>query len=343
MIEASDTLPVPPIQWWELYVEVPVHGGEIVSAFLHDLGSTAVVFHEPASLSPQQESCVILEVVPAPDRDAQVVLQGAFAADADLAPRLARLQAFLREQAVEHTSEPWRLYCRPLRDDAYLTQWRDFFQPIDIEHRLRVRPPWDTSSVPDTMACLTLEPGMAFGTGTHPTTHLALTLLARYLPRMPRGRLLDVGCGSGILSLGALKLGVSHAVGVDIEAEAVTVAQQNAVLNDLQHRADYLQGSWDMADGMYSAIAANIYLGPLVNMIHALAQRLQPQGFMVLSGILMFQESVLNNALETAGLEVFDRLAEDNWVALAVKHRGACVPRPLGLMGASRHAPDSVD
>lgn len=175
--------------------------------------------------------------------------------------------------------------------------------------------------MPDAMACLTLEPGMAFGTGTHPTTYLALTLLARYLPDTPYGRLLDVGCGSGILSLGALMLGVSHAVGVDIEAEAATVARQNAGLNGLQQQTDYLQGSWEVADGMYDVIAANIYLGPLVNMLHALKQRLQPQGFMVLSGILTFQETTLHSALETAGLEVFERLVEDNWAAFAVRHR----------------------
>ncbi len=321
----SETQPAPPIQWWELYVEVPEHGGEIVSALLHDLGSTAVVFHEPAYLSPQREPGVTLGATlgVTSDQDAQVVLQGAFAADSDLAPRLTRLQAFLREQANAHTSEPWRLYCRPLRDEAYLTQWRDFFQPIDIEHRLRVRPPWDTSPVPDTMTCLTLEPGMAFGTGGHPTTCLALTLLARYLPRTPGGRLFDVGCGSGILSLGALKLGASYAVGVDIEAEAVTVARQNAVLNGLQQQTDYRQGSWDRADDVYDVIAANIYLGPLVNMLHALTQCLQPQGFMVLSGLLTFQETTLNIALETAGLEVFERLVEDNWVALAVRHRAS--------------------
>ena len=175
----------------------------MVSVFLHYLGSTAVVFHEPAVLYPQQDPCV----TPIAEWEPQVVLQGAFAADAALSSRLSRLQVYLCEQAADFASAPWHLYCRPLRDQAYLTQWRDFFQPIAIENRLRVRPPWDESPIPNSMACLTLEPGMAFGTGTHPTTRLALSLLARYVSRAPPGRLLDVGCGSGILSLGALQLG----------------------------------------------------------------------------------------------------------------------------------------
>lgn len=321
----ADSMSDPPVEWWECYVEVPMHAGEMVSALLHHLGSTAVVFHEPAALAPQQEPCVVA----LPRGEAQAVLQGAFAADAELPPRLARLQAYVREWAAEFTAAPWRLYCRPLRDQAYLTQWRDFFQPIDIEARLRVRPPWDTSPVPDTMACLTLEPGMAFGTGTHPTTRLALTLLARYVPRLPQGCLLDVGCGSGILSLGALQLGVPSALGVDLEAEAVTVAQHNAELNGLQHRAEFLQGSWEMADRTYTVIVANIYLGPLVNMMHALAPRLLPHGMMILSGILTFQETALRTALDTAHLAVVERLVEDNWVAFAVRHQAALSGSPM--------------
>ncbi len=310
---------VPPVEWWECYVQVPVQAGERVSAFLHHLGSAAVVFHEPAVLSPQQEPCV----TPMPRGESQAVLQGAFEADAELPLRLARLQTYLREQAAERADDSWHLYCCPLRDRTYLTQWRDFFQPIDIEDRLRVRPPWDDSPVPDTMACLTLEPGMAFGTGTHPTTRLALTLLARYGLNASPGRLLDVGCGSGILSLGALQLGVPSAFGVDIEAEAVTVARQNTALNGLQSRAEFRQGSWEMADGTYAIIVANIYLGPLVNMMHALGPRLQPHGIMILSGILAFQETALRAALDTAHLRVVEQLVEDNWVALAVRHREA--------------------
>ena len=298
-------------------MQVPVQAGEWVSAFLHHLGSTAVVFHEPAVLSPQREPCV----TPMPSGEPQVVLQGALAADAELSSRLSRLQVYLHEQAADFAPDPWYLYCRPLRDCAYLTQWRDFFQPIQIENRLWVRPPWDQSPVPDTMACLTLEPGMAFGTGTHPTTRLALTLLARYVSKATPGSLLDVGCGSGILSLGALQLGVPSALGVDLERGAVTVAQHNAELNGLQDRIAFRQGSWEMANGTYAVIAANIYLGPLVNMMHALGQRLQPHGVMILSGILTFQETTLRTALDTAHLAVVEQLVEDNWVALAVRHQ----------------------
>jgi ribosomal protein L11 methyltransferase len=94
-------------------------------------------------------------------------------------------------------------------------------------------------------------------------------------------------------------------------------------LNGLQDRAEFRQGSWELANGRYAVIAANIYLGPLVNMIHALRRLLQPHGVMILSGILTFQEMALRTALRTAHLAVVEQLVEDNWVALAVQHQEA--------------------
>jgi ribosomal protein L11 methyltransferase len=171
------------------------------------------------------------------------------------------------------------------------------------------------------MARLILEPGLAFGTGSHPTTYLALVLLAQTLVDATHRTVLDVGCGSGILSLAALQLGAQTALGVDIEDQAIAVAEHNAALNDLQHRARFVQGSWDVTEEPFHLLTANIYLGPLVNMIHSLAQRLAPHGTLILSGILAFQESTLRTALDTAQLTVMQQMTQDNWVALAVRHR----------------------
>jgi ribosomal protein L11 methyltransferase len=302
------------IPWWNIFVQVPANLSEIVSAYLHDLGSTAVVLHEQAELDPARAS----HVVTPSDHLPCHVLQGALPADDDLATRVTALQTFLHRHAMAEA--PPRLYCQPLQDNAYLTQWQQFFQPLEIEQRLFIRPPWDTTPVPSGLACLTLEPGMAFGTGSHPTTYLALTLLAQHGAVAPNTTLLDVGCGSGILSLAALALGAHRAIGLDTDAQAIRVAADNAALNNLQHRAHFRHGSWEATAEVFDLITANIYLGPLVNMIHPLAQRLAPQGTLILSGILAFQEQALRTALATARLRVVQRLIKDNWVALSARH-----------------------
>jgi ribosomal protein L11 methyltransferase len=231
---------------------------------------------------------------------------------------------FLQKQTA-NTTAPLQLYCRQLRDTAYLTQWQQFFKPLWIGAGLCIRPPWDTASLSSDIACLTLEPGLAFGTGSHPTTHLCLKMLTQWIPRTQSKTLLDVGCGSGILSLAGLKLGVLTAIGVDIDPQAVTVAQHNATLNDLHHRVRFLQGSWDLTRQQFDLITANIYLEPLVNMTPPLAQRLRHHGILILSGLLASQEARLRAALSQAQLVVHQRLSEAEWVALAVRHRDSRV------------------
>ena len=183
-----------------------------------------------------------------------------------------------------------------------------------------IRPPWHTSPVPSHMACLTLNPGPAFGTGTHPSTHLCLLMLIQCAAHYQGGRLLDIGCGSGILSLAALQLGWQSAVGVDIDAQAVAVATHNAALNGLQDRVQFFHGSWQSITGQFPCITANVFLGPLVEMLPPVARHLAPGGILLLSGLLASQETAMRTAVQKAGLVVQTRCEEGEWVALAVRH-----------------------
>jgi len=287
---------------------------EAASEYLHDVGSTAVVFHEQAMLTPQHDPCI--ETLS--QTSAWTVLQGALPLDAMLPTQVAALQEWVGICAQEVAGV--QLYCRPLPDVDYLTQWQQFFQPLYLGERLIIRPPWDPSPVPAHTACLTLNPGPAFGTGTHPSTHLCLTMLIQLATRYQGGVLLDVGCGSGILSLAALQLGWQRAVGVDVDAQAIAVAAHNAALNALQERVHFLHGSWNVVTGQFSCITANIYLGPLIEMLRPLTRSLAPGGTLLLSGLLLSQEATMRAAVNSAGLAVQERLVEEEWVALAVRH-----------------------
>lgn len=300
------------MRWWDIYVQVPEHMGETVSAYLQHLGSAGVVIHDSTVLSLTQEA----DLHTSPQASGCTVLYGALPADAALPIRVCALQQCL-DAAPKNASDPlWQLYCRCCDSMEYLTQWQRFFRPLCIAQRLVIRPPWDTSPVPPAMASLVLDPGQAFGTGLHPTTHLCLTLLAQQNASNPRRRLLDVGCGSGILSLAALRLGFEKALGVDVDAQAIQVAKHNAALNGLQKRVQFRQGSVEVVTGQFAVITANIYLGPLVDMMPVLARRLAPQGSVILAGILEHQEAALRAALHTAELEVQRRVVEEGWVAL---------------------------
>lgn len=303
------------MSWWDIYVQVPESMSECVSEQLHRLGSSAVILHEPGCLVPQHTPCVDTS----PQAAGWVVLQGALQESETFTRDLQALQQALGALPWRALGVRWQLYCCPLVDESYLTQWQHFFQPLLLGGRVLIRPSWDTTPVAPDLACLTLDPGLAFGTGTHATTRMCLDLLVQYASPAPQEPFLDMGCGSGILSLAALHLGWQTAVGVDIDAQAVAVARQNAQVNQLQERVRFLQGSWHVVQGPFSAIAANVYLGPLVEMLPALRRLLTPPGLLVLSGIVEHQEGVLRGALTDTGFTLRQRLATDGWVALAAQ------------------------
>lgn len=303
------------MQWWNVYVQTPAHTGDAVSAYLDRLGSAMVVIHEHARLSACREPCVDNTLY----ARRSTVLQAAFAGHEELLTRVAALQRFMAAGAGSETVLPWALYCCKLSDQRYLTQWQDFFHPFWVDAYLLIRPSWDTSPVPHDKACLTIDPGLAFGTGTHPTTRMCLDMLADYAPQHQGGDLLDAGCGSGILSLAALRLGLRTAVGVDVDPQAVSVAVANAAANKLQDQVQFISDWCDAAAGPFDAIVANIFLGPLVEMMQALRRRLKPGGILIASGIIIPQETTLTASLKAAGLGVCSRMLTDGWIALAAR------------------------
>ncbi|MHB1084777.1 MAG: 50S ribosomal protein L11 methyltransferase [Thiobacillus sp.] len=194
------------------------------------------------------------------------------------------------------------------QDWVRLTQSQ--FEPIPISPRLWIVPTWHDA--PDSNAInLKLDPGLAFGTGSHPTTRLCLRWLDAHL--VGDETLLDYGCGSGILAIAAAKLGAARVDGVDIDAQAVTASSDNAELNAVTARF-CLPG--DLAPGQYDVVVANILTNPLKSMAPLLAGRVRPGGQMVLSGILAEQaEEVMAVYREWL---VFDPPAiDEGWVRLA--------------------------
>ena len=314
------------MQWWTLYVQTPAHTCDAVSAYLEHLGSAAVVLHENATLSVRPEPCVDNRRY----TPGSTVLQAAFAGYEALLPRLAAVQRFMAAGAGSEAApalgalllqaerpaipHPVAGLLSPLLGDGW---------PLPDE-RLLIRPSWDTSPLPHGKACLTIDPGLAFGTGTHPTTRMCLDMLADYAAQHPGGNLLDAGCGSGILSLAALRLGLRTAVGVDVDPQAVAVAVDNAAANGLQDRAQFIAGWRDAAGGPFDLIVANIFLGPLVEMMPALRRRLTPDGTLIASGIIAPQEAALTASLKAAGLDVCSRMLTDGWIALAARHAQGC-------------------
>ena len=230
----------------------------------------------------------------------QVVALFAEQALAEQAAQLLKLQDFFDRASVVRIAEV------PPQDWVRLTQSQ--FEPVEITPELWVVPTWHEAPV-QASKVIRLDPGLAFGTGTHPTTRMCLRWIAQNLA--PASRVLDYGCGSGILAIGAAMCGAGNVDAVDIDTDAVTAAQANATANQVLVNT----GLPDMAQGVYGLVVANILAAPLKVLAPLLCGHLQLGGNLVLAGILSRQVEEIQLAYAPyIQLQVADSL--DGWVLM---------------------------
>ena len=210
---------------------------------------------------------------------------------------------------------------REIQDENWMSAWKKHYHPIPIGKRLLILPAWIEQEDPDRLS-VRIDPSMAFGTGTHPTTQLCMEMVEKYT-RVDEP-VIDVGCGSGILSIGALKLGASHALAVDIDMAAVLSTRENAERNGVSEQVETGQGSvTEILQGRFSIqrsalVLANILAPVIIRLFgDGLAGLLSDDGMMVLSGILDEQAGGVTEAAQQHGLHLVETLQSSDWVALA--------------------------
>jgi ribosomal protein L11 methyltransferase len=215
---------------------------------------------------------------------------------------------------------------RFLEDEDWQDAWREHYKPIPVGRRLLVLPAWVKPPEGDRLPII-LDPGMAFGTGTHPSTRLCLLALDKYFK--PNLHAVDLGCGSGILSIAAVRLGAAKVLALDIDPKAVQIARENLKRNRITDRVTVdigslpeLQAAIQDQELIPQFVMANILATTLEKMIKAgLSETIHPRGTLLLSGILDEQAESLIALCEQFRLGVFDILGEEDWRALLLKHK----------------------
>ena len=303
-------------KWLELAVEADGEAVEAVSEILSRVapGGTSV---EPgfelvdeglgARIDPNRPA-TIRAYVPALDRAASE------RAVATVSEALGHLQAFGLRPIGD-------LQTRVVDEADWAEAWKAHFHVLRLGRRLVIKPSWRRHRRAGDEVVIDLDPGMAFGTGLHPTTRLCLEALEAVADRGPLGRALDVGCGSGILSIAAVKLGATRALGVDIDPIAIEATHANARHNRVGRRVRAREGSIPSGDGPFDLVLANLIAGVLIEHAANLAAELALDGILVASGIFIDREPEVRTALEGAGFEITGRRHETDWVALEAVRR----------------------
>lgn len=301
------------MRWLELSIEADAEAIEAVSEILGRVAVGTAVHPTRLIRDPNDE------LAATPDLAAPFVVTAHVADGPDARSQVEETQRALWHLQAFGLRPLGELQVRAVEDSDWTERWKEHVSVQRIG-RVVIVPSWvEHVGAPDEVAII-LDPGMAFGTGLHPTTRGCLRLLQEIEP-MP-ARILDVGCGSGILALAALRLGAGSAVGIDTDPEAVAATRANAERNGLDDHLEVHGGTLRATAGeCFPLVLANLVAAVLVDLAGSLAGHLAPDGRLVVSGIIEPRATEVIEAMGRAGLEPIRRLDDEDWVSLVFAHR----------------------
>ena len=206
-----------------------------------------------------------------------------------------------------------------VKEDDWRNNWRKFFQPMPVGERLLINPSWYTDTDPKGRLMMNIDPGLAFGTGKHETTQLCMETLERYVKGGER--VLDVGCGSGILGIAAVMLGADSAFGVDIDEVAVRTANENAAVNHVQDRFTAIAGDLvDKVDGKYDIVVANIVADAIIALSASVKDLMTDDAVYITSGIIDTRADDVKNAIRDS-FDIVEENTMRGWYCFVLKKK----------------------
>jgi ribosomal protein L11 methyltransferase len=311
------------MRYYELTCQVSHEASEAVAELLHRHGANGVAI-EDASLSLGSDSerfgeLYDLDTLDLPDSGVTIK---AYFAETDYSPAMPDQIRQEIEQLQEFGLHPGNISVsvQLLSENDWSESWKQYYHPIRVTDRLMIIPSWELehTEIPAGVDPIVLDPGMAFGTGTHPTTLLCL----RALEDVIHGgeTVMDVGCGSAILSIAAAKLGASDVLALDLDSVAVRVARENVAMNGVDsvirvEQANLLQG----ITGKANVIVANILAEIVVRLTPDAYQHLLPGGVYITSGIIASQADHVYEVLRATGFQQIEKRVEGDWVAFVAR------------------------
>lgn len=314
------------MQWCEAVVHTTTIGSDLVSEELMALGAAGTEIVDRADVPDPRKAGVYWELydpkmVEAMPED--VLVKGWF----ELNERTADVMGLVRARLAELKAEACvdmgtlALELQNVADEDWSENWKKYYKPFRIGSHLVVKPTWEPYEAQEGDQIIELDPGMAFGTGTHETTHMCMQLLEKHL--RPGMRVMDVGTGSGILAIASARLGAREVLAIDIDPNAVKVAKENVTLNHVEDAVRVVVGDLCKSEAMPCDLAvANIVADAICMLAGPLTRHLQKGRLLICSGIIREREQDVRDAAAQAGYTLFDRIEMGEWVALALKNEG---------------------
>ncbi|MCL6588938.1 MAG: 50S ribosomal protein L11 methyltransferase [Firmicutes bacterium] len=299
--------------WTEIKVNIPAAFGEIIAELFMEEGAGGVIYDDPGIIdeySPSDDEYFGKEIAAVTPE--AFGLRVYFPRDGRLDERLIRL----KERIGAVLGYPPEFGFQEVREEDWAESWKTYFKPERIGN-IVIKPSWEAYQPTGDEMVVELDPGMAFGTGTHPTTRLCLLLLQEI--GCGKRNLLDIGTGSGILAVAGAKLGIREIVATDIDPMAVKIAAENAARNGVEQaihaiESDLLEGKLNRR---FELVVANIISNAILKIIPNLPQVMEKEGYFLASGIIEERFPEIRRSLIARGFSIERTLTEDGWVGVA--------------------------
>ena len=303
------------MRWLELTVQTHPEAVESVSELLSRYAPGGVAIEEPIELLDEGQEYRVLAGQP-------VQVHAYLPVDGKEGEARQRIAEGLWHFASLGSHFVGELQTRIVNEEDWANAWKEFFHVTHIGQRLVIRPSWRDYTAKDNEVVLELDPGMAFGTGLHPTTRLCLEQIEQYT--RPGMRVIDVGTGSGILALAAAQLGATSVYCIDNSSVAVESATANAAINGLSDKITVTLETLDEAEAarkanQYDMVLVNILAHIIGGMAPQLVQVTAPRGLLIASGIIEARRPEAEQPLLEAGLELVDQAMIDDWLVLVLR------------------------
>jgi ribosomal protein L11 methyltransferase len=286
--------------WTQIWVKVERDAADAVANFLMEMGSPG------------------LEVEEVDDR---TILKGYFRGEAEGSCRqLARYLKDLKSMGLSGDHEgPRQAF---LAEEDWLSSWRSHFGVLRIGRRLLIKPSWETVTAAAGQLVIVIDPQMAFGTGEHPTTRFCLQTLEKLVHE--GDLVLDLGTGSGILAIAAVKLGAKRVLGLDIDPQAIVTARENARINGVSTKVDFSCSSLDpdVRSKRFDLVVVNINSEVVLPLLQELKRVLNSKGHIILSGLLVDEEGLLRRSLSASGLRLLQLERQGEWLSVVLESHG---------------------
>lgn len=304
------------MNWTEISVKIPQKDTEMASAIANMTVPYGIYIEDYSDLEQKAEEIahinLIDEELVAKDRTVSII--HIYISECDNANEaLEFLKARLTAEKIDFEVESLGV-----EDSDWNENWKKYFHTTEIGEKLAIVPSWEKYDNPQNRTLLHIDPGAAFGTGTHATTSLCLELLQNYI--VEDTKMLDIGCGSGILAIASVLLGAKNAIGVDIDAQSVKTAKENAQINNISKNCEFIVG--DLADkitGKYKVICANIVADVIIKLFENVSNFMEEDGVFIISGIIDIRKDEVLSKAKECGFTVLEEQYRENWCAFVLK------------------------